>query len=150
MSDVNNWMATGRLTRDPDLRYSPKGVPICDFSLAVGRVWFDDGGNKCEEVCFVEIVAFGKTAENIGQYFKKGSFMICECRLKMDQWEDKQTGKPRSKLKAVLNRFTFSPMPKDENEQRSSPPARKPRSPARAPADEGYQEDPDEDDNVPF
>lgn len=155
MSDQNKWFATGRLTRDPELTYTPKGVAVCNFSLAVGRQWYGEDGQKREEVSFVNMVAFGKTGENVGQYFKKGSFMIVEAHLKQESWEDRQTGAKRSALKMILDNFTFAPKGNEESRtdqsQQHHPTARSTRAaPARdLSPDPGYQPDPDEDE-IPF
>lgn len=97
----------GNLTRDPEVRYTAGGLAICQFGLAVNRSWKDAQGELKEEVTFVDVSAFGKQAETIGQYLKKGRPMLVEGRLKLDQWEDKQSGQKRSKLGVVLEAFTF-------------------------------------------
>lgn len=107
MRGFNKVILAGNLTRDPELRYTPAGLAIAKFGLAVNRSWKDDQGNQKEEVTFVEIESFGKQAETVGQYFKKGKPILIEGRLKFDQWDDKQTGQKRSALRVVLESFTF-------------------------------------------
>src|SRR3990167_3474814 len=97
----------GNLTRDPEMRYTPTGMAIAKFGLAVNRSWKDDQGNVKEECTFVDVDCFGKQAEAIGQYLKKGRPLLLEGRLKMDTWEDKQTNQKRSRLGVVLESFTF-------------------------------------------
>ena len=107
MAGYNKVILIGNLTRDPELRYTPKGVAIAKFALAVNRTWKNEAGEQKEEVTFVDIDAFGRQAEVIGQYLKKGSPFMVEGRLKMDQWDDKQTGQKRSRLGVVLEGFQF-------------------------------------------
>jgi single-strand DNA-binding protein len=107
MSSFNKVILMGNLTRDPELRYTPSGTAVAKLSLAVNRSWRSDSGETREEVTFVEVDSFGKQAETVGQYLKKGRPLLVEGRLKMDQWEDKQTGKKRSRLGVVLEGFRF-------------------------------------------
>ena len=97
----------GNLTRDPELRYTPKGTAIARLGLAVNRSWKTETGELKEEVTFVDVDAFGRQAETIGQYMKKGRPLLVEGRLKLDQWDDKQTGQKRSRLLVVLESFKF-------------------------------------------
>jgi single-strand DNA-binding protein len=107
MAGYNKVILIGNLTRDPELRYTPKGVAIAKFALAVNRTWKNEAGEQKEEVTFVDIDAFGRQAELIGQYLKKGHPFMVEGRLKLDQWDDKQTGQKRSRLGVVLEGFQF-------------------------------------------
>ena len=107
MANFNKVILAGNLTRDPELRYTPKGVAIAKFGLAINRSWKTETGEVREEVTFVDIDAFGKQAETIGQYLKKGRPILVEGRLKLDQWDDKQTGQKRSRLGVVLEGFQF-------------------------------------------
>lgn len=91
------------------MRYTPKGSAICGFGLAVNRKWKTETGDEKEEVTFVDVTAFGKQAEVIAQYLKKGNPLFLEGRLKLDQWDDKKTGEKRSKLAVVLESFQFLP-----------------------------------------
>jgi single-strand DNA-binding protein len=100
-------IAFGNLTRDPELRVLPTGTAICQFGIAASKKWKDTGGQDREDTCFVDVEAWGKTAENITKYFKKGSPIFVEGSLKLDQWEDKTDGKKRSKHKVVADRFEF-------------------------------------------
>ena len=107
MASFNKVILVGNLTRDPELRYTPKGMAITKIGIAVNRVWKNEAGESKEEVTFVDIDAFGKQAETIGQYLKKGRPLLIEGRLRLDQWDDKQTGQKRSKLGVVLEGFQF-------------------------------------------
>lgn len=96
----------GNLTRDPELRVTPKGTAICSFSLAINRKWKDDSGDH-EEVTYVDCEAWGKAGENIAKYVTKGRPLYVGGRLKLDQWEDTATKQKRSKMKVVVEDFQF-------------------------------------------
>ena len=97
----------GNLTRDPELRYTPKGTAVAKLGLAVNRSWRNAEGQQQDETTFVDVDAFGKQAETLGQYMQKGRPILIEGRLKLDQWEDKNTGQNRSKLGVILEKFSF-------------------------------------------
>ena len=101
MASFNRVILVGNLTRDPELRYTPKGTAVAKVGLAVNRVWTTETGEKKEEVTFVDVDVFGRTAENVGQYMRKGSPILIEGRLRLDQWDDKQTGQKRTRLRVV-------------------------------------------------
>jgi single-strand DNA-binding protein len=156
MANFNKVILVGNLTRDPELRYTPKGTAVARLGLAVNRVWRGETGEKKEEATFVDIDAFGQQAETICQYMKKGSPMLVEGRLRLDQWDDKQTGQKRSKLLVVLESFTFLGSGNRGSESGAPAPAparaAAPAAPAAAAPAAGPAEDappPDEDD-VPF
>ena len=107
MSSFNRVIFAGNLTRDPELKTTQKGTAIGRISLAANRKWKTESGEQKEEVTFVEVDLFGKSAEVIAQYCKKGSNILVEGRLKLDQWDDKQTGQKRSALRIVCESFTF-------------------------------------------
>src|ERR1700684_365244 len=107
MANFNKVILAGNLTRDPELRYTPKGMAIAKIGLAVNRTWKNEAGETKEEVTFIDIDAFGRQAETLAQYLKKGSPLMVEGRLKLDQWDDKQTGQKRSRLGVVLEGFQF-------------------------------------------
>ena len=107
MNGFNKVILAGNLTRDPELRYTPSGTAIAKFGLAINRKWKDQNGELRDETTFVDVDAFGKQAELIGQYMKKGSPLLVEGRLRLDQWEDKQTQQKRSRLGVVLEGMTF-------------------------------------------
>ena len=107
MASFNKVILMGNLTRDPELRYTPKGTAIAKVGLAVNRVWTNEAGEKKEDVTFVDVDIFGRTAENVGQYMRKGRPMLVEGRLKLDQWDDKQTGQKKSKLGVVAENVQF-------------------------------------------
>lgn len=151
MANFNKVILAGNLTRDPELRYTPKGTAVAKISVAINRSWKSETGEMKEEVTFVDVEAFGRTAENIGQYFKKGRPILIEGRLKLDQWDDKATGQKRSKLGVVLENFQFMDSKgggggdTGADAPRSRPAATAPKAP------ESSDEPPmPEDDDVPF
>jgi single-strand DNA-binding protein len=101
MASFNKVILLGNLTRDPEVRYTPKGSAVAEVGLAVNRVYTTDGGEKREEVTFVDVTLWGRTAEIAGEYLKKGRPVLIEGRLQLDTWDDKQSGQKRSKLKVV-------------------------------------------------
>ena len=107
MPNYNKVILMGNLTRDPEVRYTSSGTAIAKLGIAINRYWSNKDGQKQEETTFVDVDAFGRQAETIGQYLKKGRPIMVEGRLKLDQWDDKQTGQKRSKLGVVLDRFEF-------------------------------------------
>jgi single-strand DNA-binding protein len=148
--NYNKWIGGGNLTRDPELRYTPKGTAICKISVAINRTLKSESGEKKEEVTFIDVDAFGKTAENIGQYFRKGQPILIEGRLKMDSWEDKQSGQKRSKLGVALESFQFVGSKSDESSESIQKPKSseqmKPESPSQLqhelkPKDDGVDEE---------
>ncbi len=101
MASFNKVILLGNLTRDPEVRYTPKGSAVCDLGIAVNRVYTTDSGEKREEATFVDVTFWGRTAEVAGEYLKKGRPVFIEGRLQLDSWEDKQSGQKRSKLKVI-------------------------------------------------
>lgn len=101
MASYNKVTLIGNLTRDPEIKYTPKGTAIADIGLAVNRTYTTDGGEKREEVTFIDVTLWGRVAEIVGEYCKKGRPLFVEGRLQLDTWDDKATGQKRSKLKVV-------------------------------------------------
>ena len=101
MANFNKVMLMGNVTRDIELRYTPKGTAVADIGLAVNRVRSGDSGEKIEETTFVDVTLWGRTAEIAHQYSGKGRPLFVEGRLHMDSWDDKTTGQKRTKLKVV-------------------------------------------------
>ena len=104
MASFNKVMLMGNLTRDPEIRYTPKGTAVTDLGIAVNRKYRVDDEMR-EEVTFVDITFWGRKAEVIAQYMKKGGGIFIEGRLQMDSWDDRTTGKKRYQLKNVLMQF---------------------------------------------
>ncbi len=107
MASFNKVILLGNLTRDPELRFTPKGQAVARLGLAVNRSYKTETGETKEEVTFIDIDAWGKQAELIGQYLKKGNPLFVEGRLRLDQWDDKNTGQKVTKLKVVMENFQF-------------------------------------------
>jgi single-strand DNA-binding protein len=107
MANFNKVYLMGNLTRDPEMRVTPKGTAICQFGVATNRTWKDESGQQREDVTFVDVEAWGKTGEVIHKFLVKGKQIFIEGRLKLDQWEDKTSGQKRSKLKIVCENFQF-------------------------------------------
>jgi len=148
MASFNKVILVGNLTRDPELRYTPKGTAIAKIGIAVNRVWTAENGEKKEEVTFVDVDVFGRTAENVGQYMRKGRPILVEGRLRLDQWDDKQTGQKRSRLGVVAETVQF--LGSAGGGEGGSAPARQ-RPAATEPAGEPLEGDgPPESDDVPF
>ena len=100
-ASFNKVILLGNLTRDPEIKYTPKGTAIANIGLAVNRVYSNDQGEKNEETTFIDVELWGRTAEIAQEYLRKGRPVLIEGRLKLDQWDDKQTGQKRSKLRVV-------------------------------------------------
>jgi len=153
MANFNKVILAGNLTRDPELRYTPKGTAIAKFGLAINRTWKNETGETKEEVTFVDIDAFGKQAETLGKYMKKGRPILVEGRLRLDQWDDKQTGQKRSRLGVVLEAFQFMDSGRDEGGSGDGFRSRSAAAPGAAPVAEAPVSDgppPPEEDDVPF
>ncbi len=160
MASFNKVILLGNLTRDPELRYTPKGMAVARLGMAVNRSYKSESGETREEVTFIDIDAWGKQAELISQYLRKGSPLFMEGRLKLDQWDDKQSGQKVTKLRVVMETFQFvggsrsgdgpgggGPGPSTGPSSAPAPRPARPAAPAPAPDSDGP---PPEDDDVPF
>jgi len=160
MASFNKVILLGNLTRDPELRYTPKGMAVARLGMAVNRSYKSESGETREEVTFIDIDAWGKQAELISQYLRKGSPLFMEGRLKLDQWDDKQSGQKVTKLRVVMETFQFvggprsgegpgagGPGPSTVPSSAPAPRPARPAAPAPAPDSDGP---PPEDDDVPF
>jgi len=161
MASYNKVLLMGNLTRDPEVRYTPKGTAIANLGLAVNRVYTTESGEQKEEVTFVDIEVWGRQAETAGQYLSKGRPVFVEGRLRLDSWEDKESGQKRNRLKVVAERVQFLGAPRGGAEFKDQPPTEEaPARPAArggrtatAPAREAGEPEPTapaEDDNIPF
>src|SRR5882724_6985096 len=153
MASFNKVILLGNLTRDPEVRYTPKGTAVTDLGLAVNRTYTADNGEKREEVTFVDVTFWGRTAEVAGEYLKKGRPVFVEGRLQLDSWDDKQSGQKRTKLKVIGENMQMLGSPRgggaanggDEEGGSSAP-----RSSSRpAPPPKAAPSAPD-DDEIPF
>ena len=118
MASLNKVLLIGNLTRDPEVRYTPKGTAVADLGLAVSRNYKTDSGEIKEEVCFLTVVAWGRQAETAGEYLKKGSPVFVEGRLQYDTWE--KNGEKRSTIKVQAERIQFLSRPQGGTEFRES------------------------------
>lgn len=158
MASFNKVILVGNLTRDVDLRFTPKGTAVAKIGMAVNRVWRNEAGEQKEEVTFIDIDAFGKQAETIAQYMKKGSPLLVEGRLRLDQWDDKQTGQKKTKLGVVLEGFQFlgggtrneGSTTGEAPPVRRAAPASSPHPPPPAPRAADTDGPSPEEDDVPF
>ena len=168
MANLNKVMLIGNLTRDPELRYTPQGTAVADITLAINRIWNNEQNVRQEETIFVEVTLWGRQAELAQQYLSKGRLAYIEGRLQMDTWDDKETGKKRSKLKVIGETLQFLPDGKGGGggggggggasqgsqqqggqQQSHRPPPQRPAAPQQgasaAPADDFTEED-----DIPF
>ncbi|MES2706065.1 MAG: single-stranded DNA-binding protein [Verrucomicrobiota bacterium] len=107
MASVNKVIIIGNVTRDPELRHTPKGMAVTDISLAVNRTYNTADGERREEVTFLDVTYWGKQAEVLAQYIRKGKTLYVEGRLRLDTWDDKETGKKNTRLKISGEEFQF-------------------------------------------
>lgn len=142
MANFNKVYLIGNLTRDPELRVTPKGTAICQFGLAVNRQYKDESGALKDDTTFVDIEAWGKQGETISKYCTKGKPLFVEGRLKFDQWEDKTSGQKRSKLKVVLEGFQFLGSANREGASPGAPAGQHPDGPDERPSPERHSPPP--------
>lgn len=143
--NLNKVMLAGNITRDIELRNLPGGQAIAQIGLAVNRSWTGTDGQKKEETTFIDCEAWGKTAEVMHKYLAKGRPVFIEGRLKLDQWDDKETGQKRSKMKVVVDGFQFvGSKPEGERDVQQQPAGQRRTPRANAPVQEM---DPD---SIPF
>jgi single-strand DNA-binding protein len=106
---LNKAILIGNLTRDPELRSLPSGVKVCSFSLATNRVWKDKNGARQESADYHNVVVFGRQAETVAQYMKKGSSILVEGRMQTRSWDDKTSGEKKYRTEVVADRTQFGP-----------------------------------------
>ena len=145
MPSLNKVLLMGNLTRDPELRVTPKGTPICQFSLAINREFKAESGEKREEVIYVDVEAWGKQGETIAKFVTKGRPLYVEGRLRLDQWEDKNTKEKRSRMKVVLEQFQFLGDGRNSGADTQGGASRSERAPATSPVPAD-----DDPNSVPF
>lgn len=150
MASFNKVILLGNVTRDPEIRYTPKGTAVTELGVALNRVFTSDNGERREEVTFVEVTLWGRTAEIAGEYLKKGRPVLIEGRLQLDTWDDKQSGQKRSKLKVVADTLQLiggrpgggaAPSGEGDEGRQSGRPSAPPKSATPAEAEE---------DEIPF
>ena len=154
--NFNQVLAAGNLTRDPEVRYTPKGTAVANFGIAVNRTYFNERQEKLQETTFLDLTAWGATAENIAKHFRRGSPIFIKGRLKTETWDDQRTGAKRSKLIVVVEEFYFTERKRTEDDappsatqqQRQAPP-RQQQPPAASDFGDGPITD-GMDDDIPF
>lgn len=164
MPNLNKVQLMGNITRDPEVRYTPKGTAVTDIGLAINRNFTGDDGERREETTFVDITFWGRQAEVIGEYMKKGRPLYVEGRLQLDTWEDKASGQQRSRLKVIGEGFQFlggrddggsggggsRPAPSHDSEPRQHSGGQSRPAQVSPPAN-SYQDGPiEDDDDIPF
>jgi len=166
MASFNKVILMGNLTRDPEVKYITSGSAVTELGLAVNRSWFDKQSNqRKEETTFVDVTLWGRTAEVAGEYLSKGRPVLIEGRLQLDTWEDRESGKKRSKLRVVGENMTMLGSRGDGggggggggqsgnygNQGQSAPP-RQQQAPQSNPVDSFYDSGPSNvsEDDVPF
>lgn len=166
MPNLNKVMLIGNCTRDPEIKYTPKGTAVAEIGLAINRNYTTESGEKREEVTFVDVELWSRLAEIAGEYLKKGRPVYIEGRLKLDTWDDKTSGQKRSKMRVVGEVMQLlgsreggagggggGQGPDDEDAPRRSappsrPPASRPAPPPRPPVDPDL--DAAGEDDIPF
>ena len=106
---LNKAILIGNLTRDPELKSLPSGIKVCSFSIATNRVWKDKNGVRQEVADYHNVVVFGRQAETVAQYMKKGSSILVEGRMQTRSWEDKNSGEKKYRTEIVADRTQFGP-----------------------------------------
>ncbi|MEI8269862.1 MAG: single-stranded DNA-binding protein [bacterium] len=106
---LNKAIVIGNLTRDPELRSLPSGIKVCSFSLATNRVWKDKNGAKQESADYHNVVVFGRQAETVAQYMKKGNSILVEGRMQTRSWDDKTSGEKKYRTEIIADRTQFGP-----------------------------------------
>ena len=152
MANLNRVLLIGNLTRDPEIRYTPKGTAVVDIGLAINRVLNIEEGERREEVTYVDVVLWARLAEIAAQYLKKGRPVFIEGRLQLDTWDDKQTGQKRSRMRVVAENMQLLGGKSDSEAAASPATPRRPSSAAPAPRPQPPK-DPDldaEPDDIPF
>lgn len=157
MPNLNKIMLMGNVTREIELRYTPKGTAVADIGLAVNRTRSGESGERIEETTFVDITLWGRTAEVAHQYSGKGKPLFVEGRLHMDSWEDKETGQKRTKLKVVGENIQLLGSPGGGQQQTSTPepprstePQRRMPEPPKSTQNPNQAELLDDGDDIPF
>ena len=151
MANFNKVILLGNLTRDPELSYTANSTALCKFGMAVNRRWKDQEGSQRDETCFVDCTMFGRRAEVLNQYVKKGNPLLIEGRLQFSQWTN-QEGQKRSKLAVVVENFEFmSGRSSDGGGQQQAVPAAQTAAHEQGPPAEVHSPPPTEEGgNIPF
>lgn len=117
----NKFTGIGNLTRDPELRYLPSGAAICSFSIAMNHKYKTPGGEAKEEVCYLDVIIFGKYGENCHKYLAKGQSVLVDGRLRQRRWEEKDTHEKRNKIELIAKECSFGPRKDGAHSQAPEP-----------------------------
>ncbi len=154
MANLNKVMLIGNLTRDPELRYTPKGTAVAELGMAINRFRSNDQGQRQEETTFIDVTLWGRQAELAQQYLTKGRPVYIEGRLQLDTWEDKNSGQKRSKLKVVGEQMQFlgggGSGGGGGGSRSSAPPAQQEQPVGKPQGGTAAEGDFDDDDDIPF
>lgn len=147
MASFNKVVIAGNLTRDPELKYLQSGTAVCDIGLAVNDKRKNQAGEWVDDVSFIDVTFFGRSAEVLGEYTRKGSNILVEGRLKQESWE--KDGQKRSKVKVIAERMVMlGSKPQGGDERREQPSSRPPQQ--QPPPQQTHTPPPDADDSIPF
>ncbi len=119
--DLNSFIGIGRLTRDPELRYTPGGTAVCKFGIAINRTYRNQDGNNIEEALFINVTTWGKQAENVSQFLKKGRRVAISGELRSNNWQDKE-GNKRISFEINARTVQFLDLVKDTGIAKEGPP----------------------------
>lgn len=149
---MNSVKLLGNLTSDPETRFTPKGVAVVEFTLAVTERWKNDAGEQKESTYFGRCVAWGKSGEAFAQYHKKGQKTLIEGKLKQDEWEDKETGKKRNATRIQVERWHFITSKNGAGAATPAAPTAQRQNAPKTPTNSGGGQEPTplEEDDVPF
>ncbi|MEK7564193.1 MAG: single-stranded DNA-binding protein [Patescibacteria group bacterium] len=149
---LNKAILIGNLTRDPELKSLPSGIKVCSFSLATNRVWKDKNGARQESADYHNVVVFGRQAETVAQYMKKGNSILVEGRMQTRSWDDKTSGEKKYRTEIIADRTQFGP--KGGTSGGGSAPASTGSSPKAAPSEDmdsiEYPEEDINPEDIPF
>jgi single-strand DNA-binding protein len=120
MSSYNRFIGMGNLTRDPETKYTPNGVAVCTFGVAMNHKYIQ-GTEKKEEVCYLDAVVFGKFSDVCQKYLTKGQGVLVDGRLRQRRWNDKATGVPRTKMELIVEKVLFLSKSSNGSGQASEP-----------------------------
>ncbi len=147
---INKAILFGNLTRDPELRALPSGMNVCNFSVATNRVYKDRDGKKQEQTDFHNVVVFGRQADTVSQYLKKGSSVYVEGRMQTRSWDDKSSGEKKYRTEVVADSVQFGPRSSGSggSSRKNETPDEEPASSSGSGID--YPKDDINPDDIPF
>ena len=149
MAGYNRVILIGNLTNDPELRYTPQGTAVADLRLAVSEIRGSRGGDRKEETLFIDVTVWERQAETCSEYLAKGRTVLVEGRLALDEWQDKESGEKRRKIRVIANLVRFLGPPRGDGDSGAG--RKRPQPPqAQAAEDQPPPEDTAAKDEMPF